>query len=53
MDEVDFACFAHSKCWGCAKAENGDECDGLNTPYKWKFVKDQTTDVPIDIKCRK
>ena len=53
VDEIDFACFAHSKCWGCAKAEHGDECDGLNVPYKWKFIKDEATDIPVDIKCRK
>lgn len=51
VDEVDFACLAHSKCWGCAKAEHGDECDGLNTPYKWKFIKDSGTSVAVDIKC--
>lgn len=51
VDEIDFACFAHSKCWGCAKAEHGDECDGLNVPYKWKFIKDEATDIPVDIKC--
>ena len=53
VDEVDFACFAHSKCWGCAKAEHGDECDGLETPYKWKFIKDEQTNVAFDIACRK
>jgi len=51
VDEIDFACFAHSKCWGCAKAENGEECDGLETPYKWKFIKDSTTNVAVDIEC--
>ena len=53
VDEIDFACFAHSKCWGCAKAENGDSCDGLETAYKWKFVKDSATNVAVDIICRK
>jgi len=52
VDEIDFACFAHSKCWGCAKAENGEECDGLETPYKWKFIKDSNTNVAVDIECR-
>jgi len=51
VDEIDFACFAHSKCWGCAKAENGDSCDGLETAYKWKFVKDSATNVAVDIIC--
>lgn len=51
VDEIDFACFAHSKCWGCAKAEHGDECDGLETPYKWKFIKDEKTNVALDIAC--
>jgi len=51
VDEIDFACFAHSKCWGCAKATNGPQCDGLETPYKWKFVKDQSTGVAVDIQC--
>jgi len=51
VDEIDFACFAHSKCWGCAKAENGEECDGLETPYKWKFIKDSNTNVAVDIEC--
>lgn len=51
VDSVDFACMTHSKCWGCAKAENGKECEGSSTSYKWKFVKDRTTKTVIDIKC--
>lgn len=50
-DEVDFACMTHSKCWGCAMATHGDQCDGLITAYRWKFVKDTATNKPIDIKC--
>jgi len=50
-DEIDFACMTHSKCWGCAKATNGDECDGLVTAYRWKFIKDKATNSAIDIKC--
>lgn len=50
-DEIDFACMTHSKCWGCAKATNGDECDGVVTAYRWKFIKDKATNSAIDIKC--
>ncbi|CAG5109948.1 Oidioi.mRNA.OKI2018_I69.chr2.g4415.t1.cds [Oikopleura dioica] len=51
QDELDFACFAHSKCWGCARAENGKECDGLQTSYNWRFIKDGSTGVNIEIAC--
>lgn len=50
-DEIDFACMTHSKCWGCAKATNGDDCDGLVTAYRWKFIKDTATDAAVGIKC--
>lgn len=52
-DEIDFACMTHSKCWGCAKATNGDDCDGLVTAYRWKFIKDTATDAAVGIKCGK
>jgi len=53
QDELDFACFAHSKCWGCSRAENGKECDALQTSYNWKFIKDGATGVNVEIACRK
>ena len=40
------------KCWGCARAEH-ENCDGLATPYRWKFIKDTATNGPVDIKCCK
>ncbi|CBY11075.1 unnamed protein product [Oikopleura dioica] len=51
QDELDFACFAHSKCWGCSRAENGKECDALQTSYNWKFIKDGATGVNVEIAC--
>jgi hypothetical protein len=51
MDEIDYSCMTHSKCWGCAQALYGKKCSGHTTSYRWKFIKDKGTKIPIDISC--
>jgi hypothetical protein len=51
VDEIDFACMTHTKCWGCAEAVEGDSCDGITTGYRWKFIKDKATKSAVGIKC--
>ena len=46
VDNNDRACYDHSQCYRCLKAEYEEECDGNGSGYRAELYKDETTGEP-------